>query len=201
MVAAPLLDSSSGWACTAIRRSGSCGAEGNVVSQMSVGHTGSVGYRWGANSQGQWCTMSEASTPLPPADRYGNQGRSGRSSSPTPKGLGRRAKVAIGAALAAAVALTAWFAVEQTRRDPVSFDVVGFSVRSPEQVDVTFQVHMPPGMTAVCAVDALAESFAQVGTVDVPVGPSEDRTSQHTVTVRTSEQATSGVVDRCEPTP
>jgi hypothetical protein len=147
--------------------------------------------------------MSEASTPTtPPADRYGASGRSRRpAASPgTAKGLSLWARVAIGAALAAAVALAAWFAVEQTRRDPVSFDVIGFSVHGPEQVDVTFQVHMPPGTTAVCTVDALAESFAQVGTVDVPVGRSEDRTSQHTVTVRTSEEATSGVVDRCEPT-
>lgn len=106
--------------------------------------------------------------------------------------------MAIGAALAAAVGLAAWFAVEQTRRDPVSFDVIGFSVQGPERIDVTFQVHMPPGTAAVCTVDALAESFAQVGTIDVPVGPSEERTTQHTVTVRTSEEATSGVVDRCE---
>jgi Domain of unknown function (DUF4307) len=145
--------------------------------------------------------MSEATTPTPPADRYGTS-RSRRAA--TPSGTGRRigpwARAAIGAALAAAVALAAWFAVEQTRRAPVSFDVIGFSVHGPEQVDVTFQVHMPPGTTAVCTVDALAESFAQVGTVDVPVGPSEERTSQHTVTVRTSEEATSGVVDRCDPT-
>jgi len=143
--------------------------------------------------------MSEASTPTPPADRYGTTHRPRRPSSAT--GLSTRVKVLIGVALAAAVALAAWFSIEQTRRDPVSFDVIGFSVQGPEQVDVTFQVHMPPGTTAVCTVDAVAESFAQVGTIDVPVGPSQERTTQYDVTVRTSEEATTAVVDRCDVTP
>jgi Domain of unknown function (DUF4307) len=136
--------------------------------------------------------MSEPTTPSLPADRYGTGGER------RPSGLSRGARVAIGAALAAAVALVAWFTVEQGRRDPVSFDVVGFEVPGPEQIEVTFQVHMPPGTTAVCVVDALAPSYAQVGTLDVTVGPSESQTSTHTVTVRTSEQATTGVVDRCD---
>ncbi len=137
--------------------------------------------------------MSEPSTPTPPADRYGRR----RPVGATADGPGRAAKVAIGAALAAAVALTAWFAAEQARRNPVTADVVSFSVTSTEEIDVTFQVHMPPGTTAVCTVEALAPSHAQVGTIDVPVGPSEGRTSGYTVTVRTSEEATTGVVDRC----
>lgn len=137
--------------------------------------------------------MSESTSPTPPADRYGRRAPGGA----TADGLGRAAKVAIGAALAAAVALTAWFAAEQTGRNPVTADVVSFSVPSPERIDVTFQVHMPPGTTAVCTVEALAPTYAQVGTVDVPVGPSEGRTSGYTVTVQTSEEATTGVVDRC----
>jgi len=136
--------------------------------------------------------MSEPVSPTPPADRYG-----------APRGrrpLGTGAKVAIGAALAAAVGVAAWFSVEQTRRDPVDVDVVGFDVRDAEQVDVTFQVHMPPGTTALCEVEALAPSYAQVGAIEVPVGPSESRTSVYTVTLRTSEEATTAVVESCDPT-
>jgi hypothetical protein len=138
--------------------------------------------------------MSEPVSPTPPADRYGtHQGRQqGR------RRLGTGAKVAIGVALAAAVGMAAWFSVEQNRRDPVTVDVVGFDVRDAEQVDVTFQVHMPPGTTAVCEVEALARSYAQVGTLEVPVGPSETQTSTYTVTLRTSEEATSAVVESCE---
>ncbi len=138
--------------------------------------------------------MSDPTTPTPPADRYGRRGPRGTTAQ---EGLGRGAKVAVGAALAAGVAAAAWFSVEQTRQDPVTADVVGFSVPSAEQIDVTFQVHMPAGTTAVCTVEALAQSYAQVGTLDVPVGPSDRVTSQYTVTVRTSEEATTGVVERC----
>lgn len=139
--------------------------------------------------------MSESPTPTPSADphadRYGTRPR---------RALGTRGRVAVVAALAAAVGVTAWFAVEQTRSEPVTAEVVGFDAPGPEQIEVTFQVHMPPGSTAVCTVEALASSYAQVGTLDVPVGPVDGTTSTHVVTVSTSEQATTGVVDDCEAT-
>lgn len=142
--------------------------------------------------------MSEPVSPTPPADRYGTAraGQDGRQDGRRPLGTG--AKVAIGVALAAAVGVAAWFSVEQTRRDPVTVEMVGFDVRDAEQVDVTFQVHMPPGTTAVCEVEALAQSYAQVGTIEVPVGPAEQQTSTYSVTVRTSEEATTAVVDSCD---
>jgi len=136
--------------------------------------------------------MSEPVSPTPPADRYGTR--------PERRGIGTGGKVAIGVALAAAVGVAAWFSIEQTRRDPVDVDVVSFDVRDAEQVDVTFQVHMPPGTTAVCEVEALAPSYAQVGTLDVPVGPSETQTSTYTVTLRTSEEATTAVIESCDVT-
>lgn len=133
--------------------------------------------------------MSAASSPTPPADRYGRAGTR----------PGRRGRVAAWAAIAAAVAVTAWLAVAQYRDNPVTADVVGFDVVGPEQVDVEFQVSMPPGTTAVCTVEALSETYAQVGTLEVPVGPSDRRTTRYAVTVRTSELATTGVVERCAP--
>jgi hypothetical protein len=139
--------------------------------------------------------MSEPLSPTPGADRYAD-----RYGTRPARTVGTRGKVAIAVALAAAVGVTAWFAAEQTRSDPVSADVVSFHAPGPEQIDVTFQVHMPPGTTAVCTVEALAPSFAQVGTLEVPVGPSEGTTSTYSVTVRTSEEATTGVVDGCRTT-
>lgn len=123
------------------------------------------------------------------ADRYGH-GRARGS-------LGAGARVAIGVALAAGVAVAAWFAVEQQRQDPVSFTDVGFSIVSAEQVDVTFDVSMPPGMRATCTLVALNPSYAQVGALQVQVGPNEDRTARYTAEVRTTERATTGVVDDC----
>lgn len=135
--------------------------------------------------------MSDASISTPPADRYGARG---------PRRTGRARTVAIVAGLVAAVAVVAWFAIEQNRATPVSYDVVGFEVQGPERTDITFQVHMPAGTTAVCTVDALAESYAQVGTLDVPVGPSDSSTSTYTVEIRTSEEATTAVVADCATT-
>ncbi|NNU27456.1 DUF4307 domain-containing protein [Isoptericola sediminis] len=143
--------------------------------------------------------MSEPQQPAVPTDRYGSARPAG---GPAPRGgtLGRGARVAIAVALAAAVALTAWFAMLQQRSDPVAHDVVGFDVLGPEEVAVTFQVHMPVGTTATCTVEALAPSYAQVGTLDVPVGPAETRTSAYEVTVGTSQEATSAVVAGCTAT-
>ncbi len=133
--------------------------------------------------------MSDPSISTPPADRYGT---------PAPRRrTGRGRTVAIAAALAAAVAVVGWFTVEQNRDEPVSYDVVGFEVQGPEQTDITFQVHMPAGTTAVCTVDALAPSYAQVGTVDVPVGPRDSATSTYTVAIHTSEEATTAGVTDC----
>ncbi|MFV2144689.1 DUF4307 domain-containing protein [Isoptericola sp. G70] len=138
--------------------------------------------------------MTSEQLPTVPAGRYGG---AARASSTPARGPGRGAKVAIGVALAAAVGATAWFSLAQSAADPVTAEMVSFDVVDAERVDVTFQVHMPPGTTAVCTVDALSTSYAQVGTLDVPVGPADGRTSAYQVTVGTSEQATAADVTDC----
>jgi len=115
---------------------------------------------------------------------------------PRPK-LSVGARIAVALALAAGVAIAAWFTIADTRSDPVTFADVGFSVVGPEAVDVTFDVSMPPGTAAVCTVTALSRNFAEVGAVDVEVGPDTARTTRHTVTIATTELATTGVVDHC----
>lgn len=116
---------------------------------------------------------------------------------PRPK-LSVGARIAVALALTAGVAIAAWFTIVDTQRDPVTFTDVGFSVTSAEAVDVTFDVSMPPGTEAVCTVTALSKSYAEVGAVDVEVGPDEARTTRHTVTVGTTELATTGIVDHCD---
>ena len=108
------------------------------------------------------------------------------------------ARIAVVLALAAGVAIAAWFTIVDTQREPVTFVDVGFSVESPEEVRVTFDVSMPPGTEAVCTVTALSRNFAEVGAVDVEVGPESGRTTRQTVTIATTELATTGVVDHCE---
>ena len=129
----------------------------------------------------------DGSPARPPAGRYGPE------PSPARK---RLAVVAIAVlaviGLAVVVVIGVRFASE-----PVRHKVVGFDVVSSERVDVTFEVSMAPGTTAVRTLDAMADSYAQVGTVDVTVGPVEDLESRWTVPVRTSELATTGVVQSC----
>ena len=116
---------------------------------------------------------------------------------PRPK-LSVGARIAVAVALAAGVAIAAWFTIVDTQRDPVTFTDVGFSVTSAEAVEVTFDVSMPPGTEAVCTVTALSKNFAEVGAVDVEVDADAARTTRHTVTIATTELATTGVVDHCD---
>jgi hypothetical protein len=123
----------------------------------------------------------------PPAGRYG----------PEPSAARRRLAV-VAIALAALVGLAVVVVIGiRYASEPVRHDVVGFDVVDSERVDVTFSLSMDPGTTARCTVDALAESYAQVGTVDVTVGPVETLESRWTVSVATSELATTGVVESC----
>ncbi|WP_277209604.1 DUF4307 domain-containing protein [Isoptericola croceus] len=138
--------------------------------------------------------MSSEQSPTVPAGRYGGTPRT------STRGPGRGAKVAIALALAAAVGGTAWFSFARSAADPVTAEMVGFDVVDAERLEATFQVHMPPGTTAVCTLDALSPSYAQVGTLDVAVGPAEGRTSAYEVTLGTSELATTAVVAGCDPT-
>ncbi|OLT55351.1 DUF4307 domain-containing protein [Cellulosimicrobium sp. CUA-896] len=123
----------------------------------------------------------------PPAGRYG----------PEPSAARRRlAVVAIAAAAVVGLAVVVVIGL-RLASEPVRHDMVGFDVEGPERIEVTFDVSMAPGTTARCTIDALAESYAQVGTVDVTVGPVETLESRWTVGVATSELATTGVVESC----
>lgn len=127
----------------------------------------------------------------PPVGRYG----------PAPTATRRRLAIAgIVAAAVVGVGITIWIGLGQAST-PVRYDDFGFKVIDSEQIDVTFQVSMEPGTQAECTIDALAESYAQVGTVDVVVGPSDQLEGRYTVSVATSELATTGIVESCRALP
>ncbi len=123
----------------------------------------------------------------PPTGRYG----------PTPTSrtvAGRRAALALLGL--AALALLAWVGLHMLR-DPVQWSDVGYHVNGPTSVDVTFDVTKSPGASATCRVQALSQSFAEVGVADVPVGPGTTSTQRLTVTLPTSELAVTGTVATC----
>lgn len=108
-------------------------------------------------------------------------------------------RVGLAALILAALAVIAWVG-SGLLRDPVQWRDVGFHVNGPESIDVTFEVTKDTGASAQCSVEALSQSYAQVGVMEVTIGPGETRTQRVTVTVPTSELATTGVVSGCEVT-
>jgi hypothetical protein len=130
--------------------------------------------------------VTTGAPPLPPG-RYGpEQGRGSRWA----RALVIGGAVAIGLVVVAFLAIGAW-------RDPVQWTDIGFSVHGAGSMDVTFEVTKDPEATAVCRVQGLSQSYAEVGVQDVEIGPGA-RTQRVTVTVPTAELAVSGTVDSCE---
>jgi len=126
--------------------------------------------------------------PRTPAGRYG----------PEPSARRRlAARVGTGLLALLAVVTAVWIGLGNAAA-PVTWDDVGYTVRGPERVDVTFRVTKDPDATARCTVTALSQSYAEVGVVQVDVGPADGRTVERTVEVGTQELAVTGVVDRCE---
>ncbi|MGN8246864.1 DUF4307 domain-containing protein [Cellulomonas soli] len=127
-----------------------------------------------------------------PAGRYGT--------APTQPSARLRAWRAVGIA-AAAVVLVA-FGVWMARgvfEDPVQWKTVGYHVGDATSTDVTFDVTKDTGVSVTCRVQALSESYGEVGVRTVEVGPGDERTQRVTATVRTTGLAVSATVLGCEP--
>ncbi len=108
----------------------------------------------------------------------------------------RSVVVALAAALCLlAVGWAAWAA--WSGRNQVHWQDVAFDVSANAHAGLTFDVTLRPGTTTVCTVHALNRAFAEVGRMDVPVGPSTARTVRRSVVIATSEQAVTAVVKRC----
>ncbi len=70
-------------------------------------------------------------------------------------------------------------------------------VVGPREVQLTFEVYGEEGDMVRCQVRASDERFADVGQVDVDLGPLPARGQSRTVTVRTVAPATSASVRTC----
>ena len=73
----------------------------------------------------------------------------------------------------------------------------GHRVVDAHSVDVTWQVTLPPGQSAQCAIEAQNEAHSIVGWKIVEVPASEQRTRAFTETVKTTELAVTGLIYRC----
>lgn len=95
-----------------------------------------------------------------------------------------------------ALAFTYWVTVID--RAKVTWQDRSFSVRSASEVVVTFDLQLHAGAKqAVCTVHALNPVSTEVGLRDVVVEGNADGRAQMTVTIPTSEEATTGLVRTC----
>ncbi|WP_448631477.1 DUF4307 domain-containing protein [Cellulomonas soli] len=127
-----------------------------------------------------------------PAGRYGTT-----AAHPTRRTrLWRATGVAVGALVL--VALGVWMA-GGVFGDPVQWKTVGYHVADATSTDVTFDVTKDTGASVTCRVQALSESYGEVGVRSVEVGPGDERTQRVTATIRTTGLAVSATVLGCEP--
>lgn len=118
---------------------------------------------------------------------------SGKSGTLSPNG--RKFAMAIGIlAIAASIAYFAWLAFANPT---VRGKDVGFKIVNSELTQFTFDVAKPEDRTVICAIDALNQAYAQVGTRDVVVGPADVFEQRFTVDIRTSEMPVSATVVSC----
>lgn len=127
-----------------------------------------------------------------PAGRYGTA-----PAQPSTRTRARRA-VGIGVAVLVLVVLGAWMA-QGVFSDPVQWKTVGFHVADATSTDLTFDVTKDSQASVTCRLQALSESYGEVGVRTVEVGPGDARTQRVTATIRTTGLAVSATVLGCEP--
>lgn len=107
----------------------------------------------------------------------------------------RLVRILVVVAFLAVVSFVGWrFAAGE----PVKGDLVSYSHAAPDQVDVTFRVNMTPGTAATCSLQAMNDSRAQVGFLEVDIPPQTERRSMHSATISTQGEAASAEVVSCE---
>lgn len=101
-------------------------------------------------------------------------------------------------AVVIAIVLGAVYWATVLEQDKVTWQDYSYDVRSPTSVLVTFNVQFHRGTKkAVCTVHALNPLNTEVGLRDVVVEGSRTGRVQMKVTIPTSEEATTGVVEEC----
>lgn len=111
--------------------------------------------------------------------------------------LSARAWWAVGAGLAILIALASWWGWTQADR-AVRWQDVGFNIASPTQASVTYDVFLYSDVPVTCHLRALNTRFAEVGVATQHIDPAAGKSQRLTVTLATTEEATTAVVNYCE---
>lgn len=116
----------------------------------------------------------------------------------TPRG--GAAKYVFAALAVAVLAVGAWvvFVLAADEGPRIEFRTLAVQVGDPERVVVTFEVTKDPALRAECQVTATGDNRDIVNRltgIRIPAGT--QRTTTHTVTVRTDQRATDATVTYC----
>lgn len=76
--------------------------------------------------------------------------------------------------------------------DLIAFDVVDESLTT-----ATFEVVKPPDSTAQCQLQALNTGYGEVGVLTMQVGPADQELVRVEADIRTTELATTAVIENC----
>lgn len=107
----------------------------------------------------------------------------------------RRTRVLTIIGVALLTITAAWFGF--ANYSPVSHQDLGFRVLSDTRTEVDFELTRPAGVEVICSIEALNNSFAPVGWVELIIPASDATTVRNTVTLNTTELAVTGLVDEC----
>lgn len=96
-----------------------------------------------------------------------------------------------------AATLWVWWVATEPGTAQLQSRTIGHEIVDDTQVDVIFEVSVEPGTTVECGIEALNSAYGIVGWVQLELPPSDAFTATHVVEVRTSEEATTGLVSEC----
>lgn len=110
-------------------------------------------------------------------------------------GTGRRWALSIAATLVV-VAAIGWWTLHGFAQQ-ITATTVAYRVVDASQVTVSFDVTRPGGLPVTCTIEAMDGHFTVVGSTDIVIPVTSDRTTHHEGTVRTASRAVTGVVQDC----
>ncbi|MHB1171181.1 MAG: DUF4307 domain-containing protein [Lacisediminihabitans sp.] len=94
------------------------------------------------------------------------------------------------------VAWVVWAGLDQANSTLGAQDI-GHRIIDPYTVSISYQISMPAGSTATCALQVQNEAHAIVGWKIVAIPASEQYTNSFTNLVRSSELGVTGLIYRC----
>ncbi|MFF2271186.1 DUF4307 domain-containing protein [Agromyces sp. NPDC058136] len=135
-------------------------------------------------------TQTDAPASAQLDDRYGRNRRN----------RSRDRFLLIGGAIACAIVLIAWvvWAGLDGQKPQVEVTDTGHRLMNDERlVEVSWNLSVPPGNETACIVQALNEDFTVVGWRVIEVPASDQHIRALTETVRTAQEANTGLIYRC----